>query len=895
MQLTPWKEADELKDQIQTGLDNLDKSAAAPAKPAPVLPAAKKDAAEKPVPTAKAINNKSTVGPGGRPLTLAEVAAQQATSDAAKSQNPAFSDNGNTVNDTAIGKPLEITPPKVLGDIVFPMGKQNTRFAAFWRAPYFWFVYADPQAAKDPIDVRTNKPANLGAKRKLNKPNYVAYTFKLPIQVAIQQQQIDAAGVHYLIVEQAPPALPNINWQWQAGGEVNKEPSIIFPVRDPGPVLSITDPVVGDNLMVVPASASAAGPATNVLERPEFSVLPMLHGLAVQMRDPAVQINSDKKGVLLFKGNKSLQKDQQATADQAVSDQLFAIDKWAAVVGDQTPDAFRLQRDLELVDLQGVDRLNYMRDTARSLFALNRPYEANGWLNILMQEFPQAIEAPEIRLLRGAVHTAMQRGDDAEADLNMKGYASDPEVSLWRMWAAVENQDWPNAKTFLQNAGAALYQMPAPYDVPMLFAALKTAYAYQDIIAGENLLKNLAARENLSADNADELAYWQAQFAVLLKDDTGAHKYWEQAANGHNPKAAARATLAQTKYDLASKKIDEDTAIKTLDSLRYRWRGDEIERQTLDALADLYLQTRNFRPAFETWEMLIKYFPQSDESKKAAQLLVDQFNTLFGAQPASDKGATAAKLSPIEALALYRDFQKYQPNGPAQQAIAQNLAMRLQEVGLGDEAASLLKEQIHDNTTLADRKVLAMQLARAYLIDNQPDAALESLSAIQAADWTVAEKLEVDLLRARVGFAKKDYAKVYELIGLRDDENALRLLADTAWREQSWPRVVTVLDKMIGPPPTADQPLEDEKAKLLVREAIALTLTQNTAGLNTLQQKFGAAMGQTGYAPSFRLLTRPPAEGVSASNLTTIQANLGEVDMFTQVLKQKAAAAPPTK
>lgn len=911
IQLTPWKEANELKDRITSGLKEADKPAAIPAAPKVDQANAPLATPDKPQPSTSAVAaalkstdaKKTLLGPGGRPLTLAEIAELQAKEAAKAAEEKAKADDAaappTIPNPADVAPKAASSPPaQILGEILFPL-PQGTRFAAFWRAPYFWFVYADPQVSDGPLDGKTKQPTTLGPRRKIAGANYVAYTIKLPPNIAIQEQQVDQQGVHYMVMDQPPLALPPLPWNWERDAP-DTGPRLRLGMRNAGRTLIIADPVVGDELTIIPAPAAAASVPTAQETRPEFIVLPGLHGLALHQNDPAMQINVEKQSILLIKPPKGLQQDAEVFA-QADAAALFPLAKWAALAGDADPNHFRQQRESELVGLQGLDRLNHIQDTARALFALNRAYEAVGWIGLLSQDFPRALETPEIRLLRGITRAMTRDYSTGDADLDMKGYAYDPEVAMWRMYIASQQQDWARAKFFLQIAGQQLYHAPKPYDVHIMLAGIAAAYNNQDIVTASNLIKTLAEHEDLSDSDKAQISYWQGALAMRTNDYDGARQFFKEAIDAHNPQAAARAQLAQTQMDLADKKIEVDEAIKNLEMLRFSWRGDDIERATLAMLADLYLQSKNYRPAFEIWESLIKYFPQTPEAATAADQLVSQFMSLFGGTTRNDQDnqkaeAPVNKLAPIEALALYRDFQKYQPIGAARQAITQSLAERLQQVGLADEAAKLLTEQINDQTSLENRKSLTLQLARAYLAGNQSDSALQSLTAIENADWTADEKKEVDLMRARAAFIQQDSKKVYDLMDNRSDVDALKLLVNTAWREQNWTRVIAALEKLIGPAPAANAVLSDEKAKLLVRQAIAMTLAKDAAGLEALAQKFGPAIAQTGYAASFRLLTRPPAEGVSPSNLTTIQANLGEVDMFTNVLKQPANSVPnPSK
>src|SRR5436190_869833 len=105
-------------------------------------------------------------------------------------------------------------------------------------------------------------------------------------------------------------------------------------------------------------------------------------------------------------------------------------------------------------------------------------------------------------------------------------------------------------------------------------------------------------------------------------------------------------------------------------SLRYRWRGDATELETIRALGQLYLAQGRYREALEALRSAGKRLPDLPEALQLQADLSAAFRTLF-------LDGSADGLEPIQALALFYDFKELTPLGADGDLMVRKLVRRL--------------------------------------------------------------------------------------------------------------------------------------------------------------------------------------------------------------------------
>lgn len=879
IQVAPWSE-------------NQDAGAKAPVKQAEITPPAEAaPSSEKPAEQPKAAGN---VGPGGRPLTLAEMLEQRKAAAEAKKEAEA---NGTATTPTADGKtpsaedsedhaeseqftplPNELPEPTAVAKIKLKVPK-GSKFAAFLRGQKLWVVL-DHASTDDPTDENDGEPTKFGptTRYQVGQGTGTAYRIQLQRDQFPSITKSDDGELLFTVYTQAPLVMPvglpvTVENTPDHGAELRiKDPGFSLPLR-------ISDPDIGDEMFVVPAS-NGSGAVTEGYRWPQLETIPALHGVVMIPYVDNILVVNNEEGVTVSRPPKGLAisgaKGLERYRSHAMGATIFDFERWR-ISEFKRYRRTKAQLENALTQVRGAERLGRMMQLAQFLFAQGYGYEANGWLRMAEIEFPNVVTVPEYLLLRGAIRVIMGDVFSADRDLSQPGYAFEPEIALWRGWAAAQYGDYSRARYFFSLASNLLHDYPDPYFKPIALAASETALLTGDAVAGGALIDRMIKRKDLTPAERGEVYYLQGLLARANDNTDEAKEFWEKAAKSKSNMYAAKAELLQVEEGTKNNTMTTESAIEKLERLRFSWRGDLTELAVLVKLADLYMEAGKSRQAFENWQTIIRYFAHEPQAETARQNISNHFVSLFSPDQQN-------QLQPIEALALYRDFIAYSPTPEIQEEITRQLVDRLSEVEMYGEAADLLMPliQLKSDSQSLDPKD-AFHLAGIYLLDNQPSKARDVLALVARTGLTPEQEEEHRLLAARADYQEQKFDDAIQNLMPLSDVNAQRLRADIYWRQEQWSEAAKVLPLLMGEM-APDGALTPEQAKLLVQQAVALSLAGDKENLNALRIRYSDAMDKTDQAASFRLITRPP-KGSEVQSVKSIQSRLGEVDSFSAFLQ----------
>ncbi|MGF1611158.1 MAG: hypothetical protein ACFCUQ_17275, partial [Kiloniellales bacterium] len=306
------------------------------------------------------------------------------------------------------------------------------------------------------------------------------------------------------------------------------------------------------------------------------------------------------------------------------------------------------------------------------------------------------------------------------------------------------------------------------------------------------------------------------------------------------------------------------------------WRGDAFEFSLLQRLGELYLEQNRFRDALLTLRQAASYLPQAARSKAIAQRMREVFADLFLA----DLGA---RVPPVAALAIYREFRELTPGGALGDKLVARLAERLVEVDLLDQAAELLQGQIEHRLSGVERAATGNRVAMLHLLDQRPQQAIKVLDQTALPDLPEALADERRFLRARALIDSERSGEGLALLGDDQSAEALRLRAQVYWTERRWPEAAAALEgllpEMLPADSTAAEPTAaEEEARLIASLAVAYTLAGDRNALSDLEWRYGNFMARTTQADAFAMLTGDLRGGIitsiadELSGVATIQA-----------------------
>ena len=200
-----------------------------------------------------------------------------------------------------------------------------------------------------------------------------------------------------------------------------------------------------------------------------------------------------------------------------------------------------------------------------------------------------------------------------------------------------------------------LFQFPAKWRTRFSTANAQAAIALNQYPVAEVSIDN-ALRDQPDPVEQLNTRLIQAQlFEAEGQKDVALHVY--QAVAGVNlDYLSAPALLHATELQLDTNQNTPMQAADVYDGLRYRWRGDATELETIRALGQIYLNLGRYREALEGLRSAGQRLPDLPQAVQLQDDLSSAFKSLF-------LDGQADGLQPIQALALFYDFKELTPIG----------------------------------------------------------------------------------------------------------------------------------------------------------------------------------------------------------------------------------------
>jgi tetratricopeptide (TPR) repeat protein len=742
--------------------------------------------------------------------------------------------------------------------------------AVFRRAGYLWLVFDRRQ------EVDTRLVRRLGGEA-VTQVEQIANREATVLRLVVQPEyspSVRRDGLMWVIDLIQRESRPKEPIAITAPAVLPTGTGIVMAVPEAGSVISVADPEVGDEMLVVPVIPLGAGvyPGRNA---PDLELLPTTQGVAVVPHVDGLQVTSSRSGITIGRvGGGGLRlstniAQQTPSAKTAAEGAFFDIGLWKR----SGPDNFTEEQSIVeagLIDLPPARRSAAHIEAARFYFANGYAAEALGFLRMAADEDTSLPDTGAFRALRGAAEVLMGQCDLAVADFDNPAAIGDAESRMWRAAAHVAGGDNPAGQDKAMAAGLiALKDYPKPLAAPLAAFAAEAAIAAGDDEAAQAALTVLD-RMTLSSLEDDHLNYLHGAYEEMVGRFPRALDYYDRAARGDNREFHARAALAATELQLKLGKIKVDEAIRQLDGLRFAWREEAFEFALLKRLGELQIQAADYPDALRSLRSLVNNFPDDKNAAVVSKLMTDTFARLYF-------DGAADTMSPISAIGLYDEFRDLTPIGSKGDEMIRKLADRLVSVDLLDRAAELLKHQVTYRLQGLDKARVGAQLALLDLLNKQPQGALDALLASDM------DGLPPDLFRQRRHWkarALADLNRVPEAIAQLsgdDSPEATQLRAEIYWNKSDWPDAAATFETML-PRPERGAALDDASARLVLSWATALVLGNDERGLASLRRSFGPAMLGTPYKDGFTLLTSAVDRDIP--NMPAVASKIKEAEGF---------------
>ena len=606
------------------------------------------------------------------------------------------------------------------------------------------------------------------------------------------------------------------------------------------------DPAVGDRIAVVTALAPSKGLGSR-RDYVQMAMLPTLQGLAIEpyATDLKVVAEGDlvrigrPTGLALSSASAGARRvDVAAGAPQAAGMPGLIGETW----GHTGPGGF-MARYAALTDAAAIEAaaapakgqaasVEARMALARFLVGANLGYEAIGVLNNTARQQESVLGNPEFRGLRGIARALVGRDKEAEADFATTILGDDPSISVWRGYLAARAGQWADARAKFASGAMAISQFTPVWKARFLTADAKASLELGDLTGAQTHI-NEALAETLPAEEQLAVRLVQARLFEAQGRKAGALKVYLAIARAPLDQLAAPALLRATRIKQELAQITPSQAANAYDGLRYRWRGDATELETIRTLGQLYLGQGRYREALEALRSAGTRLPDLPEAVQLQADLANAFRALF-------LDGMADGLQPVQALALFRDFQELTPPGADGDLMVRKMVRRLVDVDLLTDASTLLQYQVENRLDGVPKAQVSTDLALIYLMDRKPEQALQAINNSRTTVLPGPLNAERRVLTARALMALGRLDAAAEIIEPDKTPDAQDVRAEIAWKGRSWALAGALFEASMADRWKSILPLRPEEESKLLRAGVAYSLAGDDAGLTRLRDRFSS-------------------------------------------------------
>jgi tetratricopeptide (TPR) repeat protein len=660
----------------------------------------------------------------------------------------------------------------------------------------------------------------------------------------------------------------------------------------------VNDPAVGDRLLVAPALAPSKGLPSR-REYVEMALLPSAQGLAAETyaSDLMVSVDGDllrigrPKGLVLSPVSASSPPlEVAAGAPQPMAmPALIDLENWPKTGSGGFLARYNALQGAIPAASEGEDKngdIGARMALARFLVGSGMSYEAIGVLNAAARKHQTLLGDAEFRGLRGVARVMANRFAEADADFSSPVLADDPSSAQWRGYISAQTGDWADARQKFAGGGRALDLFPALWRARFQHAQAEAALGTGDLVGAARLIDAALKQPKIPVEDQLDIRLTQARMFEAKGEKSRALRMFQAIAKAPIDRIAAPALLHATQLRLAKGQIDAAAAADQLNQLRFRWRGDGVELETIRGLGKLYVDQGRYREALE---VLRSAGNQSDRPEAIALRndLNSAFRSLF-------LDGLADGMQPIQAVGLFYDFQELTPLGADGDQMVRNLVRRLVDVDLLDDAAKLLKYQVDNRLDGVPKAQVATDLAWIYLMNKQPENALQAINDTRTTILPAALNGERRMATARAYMGLGRFDAALDLVESDNSKDSQEIRADIAWKQRTWPQAGALYEKALGDRWKGQGALSPGDEARLLRSSVAYSLADDDVSLGRLRQRYSGFVEGANNPDGLRVaLSGMNVESLSSADFGRVTADNEAFSGWVSKMKDRFRTGRP--
>ena len=631
------------------------------------------------------------------------------------------------------------------------------------------------------------------------------------------------------------------------------KPHLLVEIFEAAESIELSDPDAKDKLIIIPLYQSDRGvyPARKFVD---FKLLKTSTGIAVVAYNDNVETSKEQNGIRISVAENTIfsgdipKLDLTNIIDKAkYTNTLFPDQEWQA---DKNLGFAKQKQQLEAKIISSDHKQSILlRMRLVQLYMSSGLYhEAIGMLNIIRGKDKQIYDDYQLSALKGAANFMVNRFAEAEADFFNKTLRGEKEIKLWRNILASVSGKKASDISFIEfyNSYAKHYPKNMKRRLAIIAADQKIAEAKPNDTL--KIIDKMSA-EGVFSDQDDYVDYMTGRSHISNKELGKAVKTLETLINRTND----RFIYTHANFALAAAVFNEGEMVRKdfierLERTRLLWRGDSLELSILQVLGEIYTADKQYLKALRAWKDVVTYYPFTLAASETAARMADIFQELFN-------NGKADGMSPLDALALYYEFRELTPIGKDGDLMVQNLASRLAQVDLLSRAAALLEHQVKHRLEGEERSKFGATLALLYILNKQPEKALETLkiTGYGSNDEQLENKRQLLTARAYADIGENEIA-----INLLEDNftvKAKQLKLDIYWEDKDWINLIPAAEDILASRKNLTAPLTDSEAQTLLRLGIAYTFENDALQLQYLRDYFTPLLAGSPIKNSFLFIT----------------------------------------